>query len=335
MQSLSLDAGSGGRASQRLINDLFLKYFSNPILNSLNDAALLNLKSPLAFSTDSFVITPLEFKGGNIGNLAIHGTVNDISMLGAKPRYISAACILEEGLDLDLLERIVASMAEAAKKANVLIVTGDTKVVPKNACDKIFINTTGIGEILIPNPPSGDKAKAGDAILISGNLGDHALAIMAARENFSFMQNIQSDCASLNHIIEKLVTSIPDIHVLRDPTRGGLASTLGEIAAQSQVDCLLYENSIPLSEAVRSSCSLLGLDPLYLANEGKFICILPQENAQAALDIIRSFPEGENAIQIGNVKEKESTKAKVSIQTRIGGSRLLPLLEGAQLPRIC
>ncbi len=335
MEFLSLDAGSGGRASQRLIQDLFMKYFDNPILNSMNDAALLEMKSPLAFSTDSFVIDPVEFKGGNIGNLAIHGTVNDISMLGAKPKYISAACILEEGLDLALLERIVKNMAEAAKEADVLIVTGDTKVVPKGVCDKIFINTTGIGEIITQNPPAGNRAVEEDAILISGTLGDHALAIMAARENFSFMQNISSDCASLNHIIEALITNIPSIHVLRDPTRGGLASTLGEIASQSDKDCLLYEEAIPLSESVRASSSLLGLDPLYLANEGKFICILPQEDAQKALEIMHNFEHSKQAVQIGKIQAKQSDKAKVYLQTRIGGTRHLPLLEGAQLPRIC
>ncbi len=334
MQTLSLDAGSGGRASQRLIQDLFLKYFNNPVLNTMNDAALLELKSPLAFSTDSFVITPLEFKGGNIGNLAVHGTVNDVAMLGARPRYISTACILEEGLDLALLERIVASIAKAAEEANVIIATGDTKVVPKGACDKIFINTTGIGEILVDTPPSGDRAKDGDAVLISGNLGDHALAIMAARENFSFIQTISSDCASLNHIIEKLVTSISSVHVLRDPTRGGLATTLGEIAGQSNVDIVLDEKAIPVAKDVSSACALLGLDPLYLANEGKFICILPQEDAQKALEIMQSFEEGKNAKIIGRVQESKG-KAKVSLRTHIGGERLLPMLEGAQLPRIC
>ncbi len=334
-QTLSLDAGSGGRASQRLINDLFIKYFSNPILDSLNDAALLNIKSPIAFSTDSFVITPVEFNGGNIGNLAVHGTVNDVAMLGAKPRYISVACILEEGLELDLLERIVKNMAEAAKKADVLIVTGDTKVVPRYACDKIFINTTGIGEILVDTPPAGNRAQENDAILISGNLGDHALSIMGARDNFSFLQNISSDCASLNHIIEKLVTEIPSIHVLRDPTRGGLATTLGEIAAQSDVDCLLYENDIPTSKEVHNACSLLGLDPLYLANEGKFICILPEADAQKALEIMHAFPESAHAKQVGIITKKESNKAKVALKTRIGGIRLMPPLEGAQLPRIC
>ncbi len=334
METLSLDAGSGGRASQRLIHDLFLKYFDNPILNTMNDAALLELKSPLAFSTDSFVITPLEFKGGNIGNLAVHGTVNDVAMLGAKPKYISAACILEEGLDLALLERIVASMAQAAKEAGVLIATGDTKVVPKGACDKMFINTTGIGEVLVSTPPSGNRAKAGDVVIISGNLGDHALAIMAARENFSFIQTISSDCASLNHIIEKLVTTIDEVHVLRDPTRGGLATTLGEIAQQSDVDILLEEKLIPVAKDVSSACSLLGLDPLYLANEGKFICILPEEDAAKAIEIMQTFPEGKDAKIIGKVLEKNG-KAKVSLKTHIGGERLLPMLEGAQLPRIC
>ncbi len=334
MTKLSLDAGSGGRASQRLIEDLFFKYFNNEILEKANDAALLEVNGKLAFSTDSFVITPLEFNGGNIGNLAIHGTVNDVAMLGAKPLYISAACILEEGLDLALLERIVQNMAIAANKANVKIVTGDTKVVPKGACDKIFINTSGIGQVLCDNPPSGDKAKADDAVLVSGNLGEHALAIMAARDNFSFLQNIKSDCASLNHIIEKLIFEIPEIHVLRDPTRGGLATTLGEITKQSQVDCKLYEEEIPLSKEVASASSMLGLDPLYLANEGKFICILPEEHSEKALEIIQSFEEGKNAKKIGEILAKQD-RPKVYMQTLIGGQRILPLLEGAQLPRIC
>ncbi len=334
MTKLSLDAGSGGRASQRLIEDLFFKYFKNEILEKANDAALLDIKGKLAFSTDSFVISPLEFNGGNIGNLAIHGTVNDVAMLGAKPLYISAACILEEGLDLALLERIVKNMAIAAKEAHVQIVTGDTKVVPRGACDKIFINTSGIGQVLVDNPPAGDRAQAGDAILISGNIGEHALAIMAARENFTFLQNIKSDCASLNHIIEKLVLEIPSIHVLRDPTRGGLASTLGEIAKQSEVDCKLYEKDIPISNEVSKACSMLGLDPLYLANEGKFICILPHEDAKKALEIMHNFEESKDAQCIGEVLPKQE-RAKVYIETFIGGTRILPLLEGAQLPRIC
>ncbi len=334
MTKLALDAGSGGRASQRLIEDLFFKYFDNPILRKADDAALLEIEGKLAFSTDSFVITPVEFNGGNIGNLAVHGSVNDVAMLGAKPLYLSAACILEEGLDLELLERIVKNMAEAAKYADVMIVTGDTKVVPKGACDKIFINTSAIGRILTDTPPSGSRATKGDAILLSGNLGEHALAIMAARDNFSFMKNIKSDCASLNHIIERLIKEIPSIHVLRDPTRGGLASTLGEIAKQSQVDCKLYENLLPISKEVSSAASMLGLDPLYLANEGKFICILPEEDTAKALEIMHTFIEGKNAKRIGEIVEKESTP-KVYLETLIGGTRALPLLEGAQLPRIC
>ncbi len=356
-----LDYGSGGKAASRLIADVFVRRFSNPILDALDDAARLELSGPLAMSTDSYVVDPVEFPGGNIGSLAVHGTVNDVAMLGARPRYISCAFILEEGLPLDLLERVATAMAEAAQQAGVQIVTGDTKVVPRGAADKIFITTTGVGEIIASPPPSGSRACPGDAILVSGTMGDHGLTILSQREGLSLASGIRSDSAPLNRMVEALVREVGDIHVLRDPTRGGLATTLNEIAGQSGVVCTVREQDIPLREGVAAGCSVLGLDPLYLANEGKLICILPQEKAEAALTVLRRFEEGRDAAAIGAVSAPDgaagttggaggSTAAsaapsfspgaktragQVLLQTRLGGRRLLGMLEGEQLPRIC
>jgi len=333
---LLLDHGSGGRASQRLINDCFLRHFANPVLERLDDAALLDLHGPLAMSTDSYTVTPLFFPGGSIGTLAVHGTVNDVSMLGARPRFLSCAFILEEGLDMDILDRVVCDMAAAAKEAGVLIVTGDTKVVPHGACDKIFINTTGLGEVLVDPAPSGTRAKPGDAVLLSGTVGDHGVTVMAQRENLSFASDVQSDSAPLNRMAEDLV-KLGDIHVLRDPTRGGLAAALNEIAAQSGCAVAIREADIPVRENVRSACALLGLDPLYLANEGKLICILPESKAQAALDIMRANPHGKEAARIGAVLKPDAPlrPGQLVLETPIGGQRLLSMPEGAQLPRIC
>ncbi len=330
---LLLDAGSGGRASQRLISQCFFRHFANPLLERMDDAALLtDLHGPLAMSTDSYTVTPLVFPGGSIGSLAVHGTVNDVAMLGARPRYLSCAFILEEGLSLEMLERVTAHMAAAAREAGVHIVTGDTKVVPRGACDKIFINTTGIGEVFANPVPSGHSARPGDVVLVSGAMGDHGLTVMGSREGLSFLTDVASDSAPLNHMIEDILQTAKEVHVLRDPTRGGLATTLNEIAEQSQVGILLEETAIPVHEAVRSGCSFLGLDPLYLANEGKCICIVPEDSAEAALEAMRRSPYGKEAARVGIVTEG---KAQVSLQTRIGGRRLLGMLEGAQLPRIC
>lgn len=338
--NILLDAGSGGRASMRLIHDLFFKYFENDILAKMDDAAYLEIQSPITMSTDSYTVSPLFFKGGNIGTLAIHGTVNDISMLGARPKYISCGFIIEEGFSLEELEKIVISMAEAAKEAGVKIVTGDTKVVTKGACDKIFINTTGIGEIIKPEcefgSPSGSNAKIGDVILLSGTMGDHGLTVMAERENLSFVSDIQSDSANLNFMIEKLMLEVKDIHVLRDPTRGGVATTLNEIAEQSKVRCVLYEDKLPIHENIRSGASILGIDPLYLANEGKLLCFVPKEKAEHALQIMKSDKYGKEAAIIGEVTElPEGKTGQVVLQTKMGGMRLLNMLEGAPLPRIC
>lgn len=333
-ECILLDAGSGGRASQRLIADCFQRHFSNEILNRMDDAALLemDMQGPLAMSTDSYTVTPLFFPGGSIGTLAVHGTVNDVSMLGARPRFLSCAFIIEEGLPVETLERIVSDMAAAAQHAGVQIVTGDTKVVQRGACDRIFINTTGIGVITADPAPSGHNARPGDAVLVSGAMGDHGLTIMAHREGLSFLSDVQSDSAPLNNMLQNVLHAVEEVHVLRDPTRGGLATTLNEIAQQSDVSIVLEESAIPVHESVRSGCSFLGLDPLYLANEGKCICILPAADAEAALEAMRKSPYGREAAIIGRVEEG---RAQVRLTTPIGGQRLLGMLEGAQLPRIC
>ncbi len=333
-----LDCGSGGKASQRLIADCFFRHFRNPILTAMDDAARLDISGPLAMSTDSYTVTPLFFPGGSIGTLAVHGTVNDVSMLGARPRYLSCGFIIEEGLDFELLDRVAADMAAAARAAGVLIVTGDTKVVPRGMCDKLFINTTGIGEIVAAPAPSGHRARPGDAVLVSGSMGDHGLTIMARREGLSFVSDVASDSAPLNGMVEALLERAGDVHVLRDPTRGGLATTLNEIAGQSGVSIAVREADIPVRENVRNGCSFLGLDPLYLANEGKLICILPSEKAEAALEAMRATPYGAEAARIGTVLAPGDGPAKagqVILETPIGGRRLLSMLEGDQLPRIC
>ena len=331
-----LDAGSGGRASQRLIGQCFLRHFANPLLERMDDAALLDMHGPLAMSTDSYTVTPLFFPGGSIGTLAVHGTVNDVSMLGAVPRYLSCGFIIEEGLPLSVLERVVEDMGRAAREAGVQIVTGDTKVVQRGACDKLFINTTGIGTVRACPAPSGHAARPGDAVLVSGAMGDHGLTIMGSREGLSFLTDVQSDSAPLNGLVAAVLDAVGDggdVHVLRDPTRGGLATTLNEIAQQSGVHIRLDESAIPVHEAVRNGCSFLGLDPLYLANEGKCICIVPENRAEAALEAMRATPYGKEAARIGSVTDGKP--GQVVLQTPIGGERLLGMLEGAQLPRIC
>lgn len=335
METLLLDAGSGGRASERLINSIFLKYFNNPILARMDDAATLPFTTQnVVMSTDAYTVHPLFFPGGSIGTLAVHGTLNDVAMMGARPIALSCAFILEEGLSMDTLEQVVASMAQAASHAGVPIVTGDTKVVPKGAVDKLFITTTGIGELLAPGP-SGHNAKPEDAILVSGTLGDHGITIMAAREGLLHSVNTQSDSASLFPITLALINALgADLHTLRDPTRGGLATTLNEIAGQSSISMEIEEHALPINENVHAASSILGLDPLYLANEGKFICLVPQGRAKEALKIIHSFPEGQNAAIIGRAMPA-NPRPQVFLRTRMGGQRLLTMLEGAQLPRIC
>ncbi|MGM0759372.1 MAG: hydrogenase expression/formation protein HypE [Thermodesulfobacteriota bacterium] len=328
-----LDHGSGGLASQRLIRDVFIRHLGNPTLAALNDAACVDITGRVAMSTDTFTVTPLFFPGGDIGSLAVHGTVNDVAMSGALPRYLSCGFILEEGLELEVLEQIVASMAEAARRAGVQIVTGDTKVVPKGAVDKVFINTTGLGEVRAEHQPQGNMARPGDAVLINGTVGDHGLTVMAKREGLNFQTPVQSDSAALHHLVGKLLDQVGDVHVLRDPTRGGLATTVKEIAEQSEVSIELDESEIPVSPGVEEGCAFLGLDPLFLANEGKMLCILPQERAEQALRVLRSDQLGRGARIIGRVTSENP--GRVILNTAIGGQRLVHMLEGEQLPRIC
>lgn len=332
-KKLLLDQGSGGLASHRLVAEVFMKHLGNPWLSRLDDAALLHITGPLSVSTDCFTVDPIFFPGGDIGCLAVHGTVNDVSMLGAKPLYLTCGFILEEGFELEDLERIVASMGKAATEAGVAVVAGDTKVVPRGAADKIFINTTGIGQVIVDPAPSGHSAKPGDVVLVSGSMGDHGLTVLSHRQGLAFEAPIQSDCASLNHLVAKLVAGAGQLHVLRDPTRGGLATTLNEIAQQSKVGIVIEESAVPVNPAVTAGCEILGLDPLYLANEGKLICILPEQFADAALKIMRADPLGGQAQIIGRVTDEHA--GKVVMRTGLGGRRMLGMLEGEQLPRIC
>jgi hydrogenase expression/formation protein HypE len=332
-KKILLDYGSGGEASHRLVSELFLENFRNPYLESLDDAALFELSGKISMSTDTYTVDPLFFPGGDIGSLAVHGTVNDVAMLGARPRFISCAFILEEGLDFEILEKVVKSMAAAAEKAGVQVVTGDTKVVPKGACDRMFVNTTGVGEIIADPAPSGANARPGDVVLVSGSMGDHGLTILAQREGLAFETRVESDSAALNGMVEKLITEVGDVRVLRDPTRGGLATTLNEIAKQSGAGIVIEEDRILINEGVKNGCSFLGLDPLYLANEGKLICILPEDRADAALKAMQSFDIGADARVIGRITGEH--KGRVALKTAIGGHRLLNMLEGEQLPRIC
>lgn len=333
-KKILLDAGSGGRASQRLINDIFLRHLDNTHLARMDDAALLPaVRQKLAMSADSYTISPLFFPGGSIGSLAVHGTVNDISMLGAHPLWLTSSFIIEEGLDYDILEEIARDMALACEAAQVKIVAGDTKVVPKGACDKVFINTAGIGEIIADPVPSGHNARPGDAILISGPVGNHGLAVMAAREQVSFLGDVRSDSAPLANMVGQLIADVGEVHTLRDPTRGGLATSLVEIAEQSGMTIEIIENALPVDAAVKDGCSFLGLDPLYLANEGKVICIVPDHLKNAALASLKNHKYGREAAIIGKVSN--SRPGKVILHTSIGGQRLLGMLEGAQLPRIC
>jgi len=331
---VDMSHGAGGRAMAQLIQDLFVGAFDNDLLNREHDAAMFELPpGRVVMSTDSFVISPLFFPGGNIGALAVHGTVNDISMAGAKPYYLTAGFILEEGFPLSDLAQIVTSMAEAAKEAGVAIVTGDTKVVERGHGDGIFINTAGIGVAQDGLNICGDLAKPGDKILVNGTLGDHGVAVMSKRENLSFTTEILSDSQALNGLVETMIKTVPDMHVLRDPTRGGLAATLNEIAHQSGVGIELDEKSVPIRPEVKSACELLGLDPLYVANEGKLIAICPAEHADALLATMKAHPKGQNAAIVGEILE--DARCFVRMKTQLGGTRMVDWLTGEQLPRIC
>ncbi|MDY6868311.1 MAG: hydrogenase expression/formation protein HypE [Chloroflexota bacterium] len=335
-ETVVIGHGSGGQMTQDLIRNIFQSRIGNPILAEGNDAARLSFdekSGQLAVSTDSHVVSPLFYPGGDIGRLAVCGTVNDVAMLGAKPAFLTAGFILEEGFPMESLHKIVDSMAEACQEAEVQIVAGDTKVVEKGKADGLFINTAGLGLIPDGQPIGGQFAKPGDAVLISGSLGDHGIAILQARGDLGFESQIQSDVAPLNHMLEALLNEVPDMHVLRDPTRGGLATSLKEIACQSQVSIHLDEESIPITEDVQVACEMLGFDPLYLANEGKVIVILPEKFADKALNILRSSPYGTMATRIGSISSEDP--GMILLKTPYGTTRILDLLAGEILPRIC
>ncbi len=332
--SILLDHGSGGKIANRLITDIMLPAFENPILSQMDDGAIFDFNgNRLAFSTDSYVVDPIFFPGGNIGELAINGTVNDVAMCGADPLYLSVGMIIEEGFPMHDLEIILKSMRASAEKAGVNVVTGDTKVVPKGAADKIFINTSGVGQVPDNVNVSGNNAKPGDKIILSGTIGDHGITILTQREGFSFDASVQSDTAPLNHMVRRMLAVCRDIHVLRDPTRGGVGTTLKEIALQSSVGIQIFEEEIPLKGEVAGICELLGFDPLYIANEGKLIAFVEAKNADAVLSAIKEDPHGQDACIIGEVISDHP--GKVYLETRIGGARIIEMLAGEQLPRIC
>lgn len=339
VEQIVMGHGSGGRMTAELIRSVFQPVFSNPVLNEANDFASMVVpefsgkNGRLILSVDSHIVKPIFFSGGDIGRLSICGTVNDVAVSGAKPLYITAGFILEEGLPVSTLRQVVQSMKTAADEAGVTLVAGDTKVVEKGGADQIFITTTGAGWLEDSVHIGGQYARPGDAVLVSGNLGDHGIAVLSARGELGFEAEISSDTAPLNHLIENLLKVAPHTHVLRDPTRGGLATTLNEIAQQSNVGIMLDEATIPVHPITHSASEMLGFDPLYIANEGKLIVIVPPEEAELALSSMRGSRYGENAACIGCIEE--SHPGQVLLKTTIGGTRLLDVLSGEMLPRIC
>ena len=328
--------GSGGRMTHDLINKVFKKYFNNEILNAGNDFANVPIPTGngrLSISTDAHIVAPMFFPGGDIGKLAICGTVNDMAMSGADALYITASFILEEGLPVAIIESVADSMQKTAEEAGVTIVAGDTKVVEKGKGDGIFISTTGIGWIPEEREIRGDLAQSGDKVLISGTLGDHGIAVLTARGELGLSTSVQSDVAPLNQMIQEVIEAAPSTHVLRDPTRGGLATTLNEIAQQSKMGILLHEESIPIKREVQSASDILGFDPLYIANEGKLIVIVPEDEAYAALQAMKDTKYGENSAIIGEVVEKYH--GRLFMKTNLGTTRILDMMAGEMLPRIC
>jgi len=324
--------GSGGRLAHQLIKS-FVKKFANLTLAKLDDSAVLKFKDKLAFTTDSYVVDPIYFPGGDIGKLAVNGTVNDLAMVGARPLYLTASAIIEEGFPLIELERIVDSMDRAARAAGVEIVAGDTKVVEKGGADKIFINTSGIGLIDSGIDISSKNARIGDKIILSGTIGDHGIAILGARERFDFRTRVKSDSQPLNGLVCEILKASKKIHTLRDPTRGGLATALNEIAEQSGVGIEIEEEKIPVKEEVKGACEMLGFDPLYIANEGKLVAFVPEMDCPKILNVMRNNRYGRDAQTIGRVVAKH--KGRVVVRTNVGGERVLDMLTAEQLPRIC
>ena len=334
MERIGLDHGSGGEASHELIQEIFVSRLDNDYLRPMDDSAVLELPAcTLAFTTDSYVVDPIFFPGGNIGSLAVHGTVNDLSMQGAHPLYLTLGLILEEGLPLQDLITIIDSLAQAGHEAKVSIVAGDTKVVQKAAVDKVFINTSGIG--LIPDGVnvSGHNARPGDVLIINGNIGDHGMAILSRREGLHFESPLMSDSAPLNGLVSSILGVSKEIHVLRDPTRGGVATALNEVASRSGVGIHIFEKDVPISPSVAAACEILGLDPLYVANEGKCLVIVSREEAKKVLRVMKKNIYGKRSRIIGEVTTENP--GRVLLKTKIGGTRILSMLTGEQLPRIC
>jgi len=326
--------GSGGRAMAQLIEEVFTRHFDNEFLDQGNDQALFDApEGRMVMSVDGHVVSPLFFPGGDIGSLSVHGTINDVAMSGARPLYLSAGFILEEGFPLADLEKIVMSMAKAAKEAGVPVITGDTKVVERGKGDGVFITTTGIGVVPAGLEISGANVRPGDAVLVSGHMGDHGVAIMSSRENLAFETEIVSDSAALHGLVAEMVAVVPEIHALRDPTRGGLAATLNEIAYQAEVGMKLFEEKIPLRDEVAAACEFLGLDPLYVANEGKLVAFCPADKANALLAVMHAHPLAADAAIIGEVVADDL--GFVTMETGFGGTRIIDWLAGEQLPRIC
>jgi hydrogenase expression/formation protein HypE len=336
---ITLAHGSGGKAMRDLIDDIFVRGFDNPILSQLEDQASFTLATlmaqgdRLAFTTDSYVVTPLFFPGSDIGSLAVNGTVNDLAVSGAKPLYLTCSVILEEGLPVETLRRVAQSMQAAASAASVQIVTGDTKVVHRGAADKLFINTAGVGVIRAGVSISARNVQPGDVVLINGQLGDHGAAILIARGELALETEIESDCQPLNGLVDAILDVCPEVHAMRDATRGGLATVLNEFALSSEVGIRLYEQSIPVREEVKGVCEILGLDPLYLANEGKLVVIVPRSHAEVVLAAMQSHPAGKDACIVGEAIA--SPTGVVLLKTAFGTERIVDMLVGDQLPRIC
>ena len=332
--SINLGHGSGGLMTRDLLDKIIFKTFSNPFLDQKHDGSIVEFNGPIAISTDSFVVSPIFFKGGNIGELAVHGTVNDVAMCGAIPKYLSLAFVVEEGLKIDEFIKIVKSIKEAADSSGVQIITGDTKVVERGKGDKIFINTTGFGEVNPKANISTDNIKIGDKIIISGSIAQHGMAIMSEREGLEFESSIESDTTNLNYLVNDLIDEFGDkIHLFRDPTRGGVASVLSEIAEDINQGVTIYEDKIPLEKQVAAACEILGLDPLYVANEGLFITIVDPEVAEAVVEMMKNDDKGKNTVCIGEITEEHPKK--VVMKSIIGGKRIVSPMIGEQLPRIC
>lgn len=332
--TIEMSHGGGGRAMSQLVEELFMKYFDNELLRQQNDQASFAVPAGrMVMATDAHVISPLFFPGGDIGSLSIHGTINDVAMAGAKPLYLAAAFVIEEGFPLSDLERVVASMAKVSKTAGVPVVTGDTKVVERGNADGLYITTTGVGVVPEGIQLSGDLAKAGDHVILSGAIGNHGMAILSQRQNLSFSTSIESDSAALHTLVEEMLKASSNIRCLRDATRGGLAAVLNEWAQQSEVGFTIDEQQIPVHEQVAGACELLGLDPLYVANEGKLVAVVPADESAAVLNAMHNHPLGQEAAIIGEVVN--DARRFVSMQTRYGGTRMVDWLTAEQLPRIC